>query len=170
MVAGGTGNHGTRRRLIALTKSFSAHFRSRRTGTIVNLSSISADQRYPYTSVYSASKAVVAALSEGLNLELAPFGISVKAVFPSSHKTKIFSKVDIASDIPEGYQADMARCFDTPQASFGSEPSVAANVVYQASRTVARKRCAITPAWTPRSCRGRSSCSGPNGAGRSSGL
>lgn len=38
---------------------------------------------YPYTFVYSASKAAVAALTESLNVELAPFGIAVKAVFPS---------------------------------------------------------------------------------------
>ncbi len=44
---------------------------------IVNLSSISAERGYPYTAVYAASKAAVAVLSEGLNVELAPFGISV---------------------------------------------------------------------------------------------
>lgn len=119
--------------LIALTKAFTAHFRSRRSGIIVNLASISAEQGYPYTSVYSASKAAVAALTEGLNIELAPFGIAAKAVFPSSHNTKIFSKMDIASDIPEEYQPDMTRFFDLPQASFGSAPSVAATVIYQAA-------------------------------------
>ncbi|MFE2041532.1 SDR family oxidoreductase [Streptomyces sp. NPDC059477] len=118
--------------LIALTKAFLPHFRTRRTGVVVNLSSISAEQGYPYTSVYAASKAAVATLSEGLNIELAPFGISVKAVFPGSHNTRIFSKMDIAQDAPSDYDAGLQAFFDTPQASFGSEPSVAADVIYGA--------------------------------------
>ena len=45
--------------LIALTKAFLPDFREQRSGVIVNLASISADQGYPYTAVYAASKAAV---------------------------------------------------------------------------------------------------------------
>ena len=66
----------------ALTKSFLPIFRAQRSGVIVNISSISADQGYPYTAAYAASKAAVAAFTEGLNLEMSRFGVSAKAVVP----------------------------------------------------------------------------------------
>src|SRR6478672_9102125 len=93
--------------LMALTKAFLPHFRKQRSGVIVNISSISADQGYPYTAVYAASKAAVAAFSEGLNVEMADFGVSVKAVFPGAHATRIFTKIDQAGGIPEDYQSGM---------------------------------------------------------------
>jgi NADP-dependent 3-hydroxy acid dehydrogenase YdfG len=59
--------------LIALTKAFVPIFRQQRSGVVVNLSSISADQGYPFTAVYAASKAAVAAFTEGLNVEMSRF-------------------------------------------------------------------------------------------------
>ncbi|RAG85537.1 short-chain dehydrogenase/reductase [Streptacidiphilus pinicola] len=94
--------------LIALNKAFIPLFRKQRSGVIVNVSSISADGGYPYTSVYQASKAAVASLTEGLHAELAEFGVIVKALHPGSHETKIFSKVDRAEDVPADYDAGWA--------------------------------------------------------------
>jgi len=95
--------------LIALNKAFIPIFRRQRSGVIVNVSSISADGGYPYTSNYQASKAAVAALTEGLHQELAEFGVQVKALHPGNHMTKIFSKVDAAEDIPADYAPSIAR-------------------------------------------------------------
>lgn len=95
--------------LIAVTKAFIPILRAQRSGVIVNVSSISADGGFPYTSAYEASKAAVASLSEGLHAELADFGIQVKALHPGSHETKIFSKVDRAENVPEDYQDSWAR-------------------------------------------------------------
>lgn len=94
--------------LIALNKAFIPIFRQQRAGVIVNVSSISADGGYPYTSAYQASKAAVASLTEGLHAELAEFGVIVKALHPGSHETKIFSKVDRAQDVPADYDAGWA--------------------------------------------------------------
>lgn len=91
--------------LIALSKAVIPVFRAQRSGVIVNVSSISADAGFPYTSVYEASKAAVASLSEGLHAELAEFGVSVKALHPGNMETKIFSKVDLAENVPEDYAA-----------------------------------------------------------------
>ncbi|MFJ3906263.1 SDR family oxidoreductase [Streptomyces sp. NPDC090025] len=91
--------------LIALNKTVIPIFRKQHSGVIVNVSSISADAGFPYTSVYQASKAAVASLSEGLHAELAEFGVQVKALHPGSHETKIFSKVDRAENVPEDYTA-----------------------------------------------------------------
>lgn len=116
--------------LIALTKSFLPHFREQRSGVIVNISSISADQGYPYNAVYAGSKAAVAAFTEGLNLELSGFGVSAKAVFPGQHSTRIFTKIDPAAEVPEDYQ-DAMTAFFAANAS-GSAPEVTADVVYEA--------------------------------------
>ncbi|MFJ2375704.1 SDR family NAD(P)-dependent oxidoreductase [Streptomyces sp. NPDC087769] len=91
--------------LIALNKTVIPIFRKQHSGVIVNVSSISADAGFPYTSVYQASKAAVASLSEGLHAELAEFGVQVKALHPGSHETKIFSKVDRAENVPQEYTA-----------------------------------------------------------------
>lgn len=116
--------------LMALTKSFIPVFRQQGSGVIVNISSISADQGYPYTSVYAASKAAVAAFTEGLNIELAEFGVSAKAIFPGAHATRIFTKIDQAADIPEAYLPGIQRFFSAQGG--GSKPIVTAQAIYEA--------------------------------------
>lgn len=116
--------------LIALTKSFLPVFREQRSGVIVNISSISADQGYPYTAVYAASKAAVAAFTEGLNLEMSSFGVTAKAVFPGQHSTRIFTKIDSAENVPEDYREGMAAFFGANAS--GSAPHVTSDVIYEA--------------------------------------
>lgn len=116
--------------LMALTKAFLPTFRTQRSGVIVNLASISADQGYPYTAVYAASKAAVAAFTEGLNIELADFGVSAKAIFPGAHATRIFTKIDIASDVPDDYQPGINRFFSAQ--GTGSSPSATVEVIWEA--------------------------------------
>ena len=116
--------------LIALNKAFIPHFRAQGSGVIVNIGSISADQGYPYTSVYEASKAAVASLSEGLNVELAEFGIAVKAVLPGNMDTGIFHKIDQAQDVPDAYDASV-NAFHSRN-SVRSDPRVTADVIYEA--------------------------------------
>jgi NAD(P)-dependent dehydrogenase (short-subunit alcohol dehydrogenase family) len=116
--------------LIALTKAFIPIFRQQESGVIVNISSISADQGYPYTATYAASKAAVAAFTEGLNVELADFGVSAKAIFPGAHATRIFTKIDQATDVPEAYLPGIQRFF--AMQGGGSKPSVTAQAIYEA--------------------------------------
>ncbi|WP_274918214.1 SDR family oxidoreductase [Streptomyces sp. WZ-12] len=115
--------------LTALNKAFIPVFRKQRSGVIVNVSSISADAGYPYTSVYQASKAAVASLTEGLHAELAEFGVQVKALHPGSHETKIFSKVDQAQNAPEDYTASW-NAFNT-QYLVRSDPALTVDVMYR---------------------------------------
>lgn len=116
--------------LIALNKAFIPHFRRQGSGVIVNIGSISASQGYPYTSVYEASKAAVIALSEGLNIELAEFGVLVKAVLPGNMDTQIFNKIDQAADVPEAYHNSMQRFFSANVVR--SHPMLTADVIHEA--------------------------------------
>ena len=118
--------------LIALNKAFVPHLRGQGSGVIVNIGSISAEQGYPYTSVYEASKAAVVSLSEGLNLELAEFGVAVKVILPGSMDTRIFDKIDMAKDVPDAYQASIKEFYSLDLFLGRSHPNVTADVIYEA--------------------------------------
>ena len=55
-------------------------------GNIINVSSIGAIMPVPYMSSYSASKHALAAYSESIKYEVAPFGIKVSLIEPSTMK------------------------------------------------------------------------------------
>ncbi len=80
--------------VFAVTKAFIAHFRKNNGGMFINIASSSAQFNYPYIGAYGSSKWAVRGLTESLGIELAPFNIEVKAIYPGSHATKIFTKLD----------------------------------------------------------------------------
>lgn len=69
----------------------------RKSGHIINLSSIAGKQTYPNGNVYCASKAAVEALSAGMRQDLNPFGIKVSNVAPGAVNTE-FSEVRFKGD------------------------------------------------------------------------
>jgi NAD(P)-dependent dehydrogenase (short-subunit alcohol dehydrogenase family) len=83
--------------LVAVVKGFLPELRKRGRGMIINVASSSAIANYPFVSAYGASKSAVRALSEALFVELAPFGIRVKTIFPGLHSTGIFTKLESAT-------------------------------------------------------------------------
>jgi short-subunit dehydrogenase len=117
--------------IAALIKAFLPAFRAQRSGVVVNIASLTAEQGYPYNSVYASSKAAVAVLSESLNIELAEFGVIVRAILPGMSATRIFTKIDRGDSIPDAYQASIARFFAS-NSSTGSDPAVTADVIYRA--------------------------------------
>lgn len=62
--------------------------RRRGRGAIVHMASASALKALPLNTVYSATKAAVARLSEGLRLELAGTGVTVHCVYPVGTETE----------------------------------------------------------------------------------
>jgi len=62
--------------------TFAAAMRTRRSGHIVNTSSINGLIAYGSLAAYSASTFAVDGLSEALRDELAPFGIGVSVLYP----------------------------------------------------------------------------------------
>src|SRR5690606_14444260 len=67
------------------------HMRARRSGTIVNISSISAEYCLATLGHYAASKKAVEALSEALSEEVRPHGIGVVVVAPGVTATPMFT-------------------------------------------------------------------------------
>lgn len=118
--------------LIAVTKAILPHFREQGAGTIVNVSSLSAENGYPFAAVYSASKAAVAVLSEALHVELDGLGITVKTIVPGQHATKIFTKIDAAGHIPAAYQPLWNQFTRRQRAVKGSKAEGVAQAIYGA--------------------------------------
>lgn len=122
--------------LIAVTKAFLPHLRERGRGMIFDIALSSALANYPFVPVYGASKSAVCGLSEALFIELAPFGIKVKTIFPGLHSTKIFTKLDSATGPGHEAYAPYFRNFAKIQSETGGagDPDQVADVIWDAVR------------------------------------
>jgi NAD(P)-dependent dehydrogenase (short-subunit alcohol dehydrogenase family) len=72
---------------VELIKAVLPGMRARRSGTIVNISSIGARACPPGSGYYSATKAALEAMSGSLRKEVAPLGVKVLAVEPGAFRT-----------------------------------------------------------------------------------
>ncbi|MFC5747857.1 oxidoreductase [Actinomadura rugatobispora] len=73
---------------LRLVRALLPHFRERRRGHVVNISSVAGFTGQPGLGIYNASKFALEGLSEALRLELAPFGIGVTIVEPGAFRTR----------------------------------------------------------------------------------
>src|SRR6201996_7054901 len=72
---------------VAMIKAALPDMRARRSGAIVNISSIGATRNAVGSGYYSAAKAAIEGMSGALRSELAPLGISVTIVEPGAFRT-----------------------------------------------------------------------------------
>lgn len=87
---------------VLLTRLFLPEMIRRRSGTIVNLTSISAFESSPTWSVYGATKGFVQNFTESLQDELKGIGIYVTAVCPGVTRTNFFNAA--GTECPEDVQ------------------------------------------------------------------
>jgi NAD(P)-dependent dehydrogenase (short-subunit alcohol dehydrogenase family) len=78
--------------LLAVTRAFVPAMRERGRGRVVNVGSIMGRVAMPLLGAYNASKHAVAALTDALRMELAPFGITVVLVEPGAVRTGFASR------------------------------------------------------------------------------
>ncbi|MGH1396656.1 MAG: SDR family NAD(P)-dependent oxidoreductase [Trichormus sp.] len=83
--------------LVDLTHKFLPLMRERRSGSIINVSSIAAFQPIPYLSVYAASKAFVLSFSEALWAENRDYGVRVLVVCPGPTESNFFTEASFPS-------------------------------------------------------------------------
>jgi len=83
--------------LLYVTRAVSPGMVARRRGHIINIASIAGKQVYPGGNVYCGSKHAVDALSQGMRIDLLPYGIKVTNVAPGLVETE-FSVVRFKGD------------------------------------------------------------------------
>jgi hypothetical protein len=84
------------RALVELTHAAVAAMKPRRHGGVLNVSSVTAFQPYPFGATYGASKAFVNSFSKALHTELASHGIKVLALCPGFTRTGFQGSAGIA--------------------------------------------------------------------------
>ncbi len=80
--------------LVDLTHKFLPLMRQRQSGSIINVSSITAFQPMPYLSVYAASKAFIVSFSQALWAENRSYGIRILVTCPGPIETNFFTEAN----------------------------------------------------------------------------
>jgi short-subunit dehydrogenase len=108
---------------VEVVKSVLPIMRSQKSGYIINMGSVAGFVGAPGWSVYSATKAAVAAFSEVIALDVKEFGIRITVVEPSGFRTGFLSKNSLAFTRSklDGYQA-VKDVQDRYLASNGQQP------------------------------------------------
>jgi NAD(P)-dependent dehydrogenase (short-subunit alcohol dehydrogenase family) len=123
--------------LIACVQAVAPHFRERKAGVLINISSIGGIMTVPAYAVYNSTKFAVEGLSEGLWYELGTFGIKVKVVEPGAIKTDFGGRSQDVWDISRvpAYAPFMDKV-NAARAHYiqsSSSPETVAEVIYRAA-------------------------------------
>ena len=123
--------------LIACVQAVAPHFRERKAGVLINVSSIGGIMTVPAHAVYNATKFAVEGLSEGLWYELGTFGVKVKVIEPGAIKTEFGGRSQDVWDVSRvpAYAPFMDKVNAT-RAQYitnSSTPELVAEVIYQAA-------------------------------------
>ncbi|NOR88179.1 MAG: SDR family NAD(P)-dependent oxidoreductase [Bacteroidales bacterium] len=95
--------------LLYLSKEIIPLLKASESGHIINIGSVAGRMTYPNGNVYCATKSAVQAITEGMRIDLLPYGIKVTQVAPGAVETEfsmVRLKVDqeTASKVYKGYQ------------------------------------------------------------------
>jgi NAD(P)-dependent dehydrogenase (short-subunit alcohol dehydrogenase family) len=121
---------------VAMIKAVLPDMRARRSGAIVNISSIGATVTPVGSGYYSAAKAAIEGMSGALRGELAPLGISVTVVEPGAFRTDFAGRslVQAATVIDDyaGTAGQRRKENDTMDGSQAGDPTKAASAIIAA--------------------------------------
>ncbi|MET9965666.1 oxidoreductase [Streptomyces sp. NPDC006356] len=106
----------------ALTRAVLPHMRERRSGAIVQMSSMGGQMSFAGFSAYSGTKFALEGLSEGLADEVAEYGIKVLIVEPGSFRTALFETGRKGTSADSGVYAKVAQTRESVSAGDGTQP------------------------------------------------
>jgi short-subunit dehydrogenase len=124
--------------LMAVTRAFIPQMRARRSGRIINVSSVGGRMTLPYFGVYNSTKYAVESLSDALRYELRPFGIDVALIEPGIIRTNFeataVTNLKQLADTP--YAAALGKYEEMSKMAnkFASNPIVIAKAINRAVR------------------------------------
>ena len=105
----------------------------KRSGVIINVSSVIVESGKPNGSLYAVSKGAVDAMVRSLALEFAPRGVRINAVAPGPIETPIFDKMGAPKELVAAKLAEQIEM--TPLKRLGSPEEVAAVILAQSEAT-----------------------------------
>jgi NAD(P)-dependent dehydrogenase (short-subunit alcohol dehydrogenase family) len=117
-----------------LVRAVLPHMRARRSGAIVQLSSMGGQLSFAGFSAYSATKFALEGLSEALADEVTPLGIKVLIVEPGAFRTTLFGNASASAQIGD-YEATVGntrRAVETGNGTQPGDPAKAAAAVLAA--------------------------------------
>ncbi|NEB73923.1 SDR family NAD(P)-dependent oxidoreductase [Streptomyces sp. SID14478] len=85
----------------ALVRAVLPHMRERRSGAIVQMSSMGGQMSFAGFSAYSGTKFALEGFSEALAAEVAPLGIKVLVVEPGAFRTNLMNGTTASTEIPD---------------------------------------------------------------------
>jgi len=107
---------------VALTRALLPRMRERRTGTIVQITSVGGLTTAPGFGAYCAVKHALEALSESLAAEVAPFGMRVLIVEPGAFRTRLFGSAFRALPALDAYRDSVGPIRAYAEQSEGKQP------------------------------------------------
>ncbi|MFZ3340324.1 MAG: SDR family oxidoreductase [Terriglobales bacterium] len=115
--------------------------RARRSGTIVNVTSLMGHVTLPCHGFYAATKFALAAVSEALAIESKPLGIKVAIIEPGVILTPIWNKAESLMPENQPYQQGMGRLMRifNAQLEGGTLPIIVARAIYDVVQEGATK-------------------------------
>lgn len=123
----------------ALTRAVLPHMRARRSGAIVQLSSVGGQMSMAGFGAYSATKFALEGMSEALADEVRPLGIDVLIVEPGAFRTSLFGNRSVSTDGIADYTDTVGRPARTWRRAAARRPA-----------TRRRRRLRSWRRWTPR--------------------
>src|ERR1700735_2055732 len=106
---------------VALTRAVLPHMRSRRSGAVVQISSMGGQLSFAGFGAYSATKCALEGMSEALADEVRPLGIAVLIVEPGAFRTGLFGSASASEPMPE-YAGTVGRTRQMIEESAGTQP------------------------------------------------
>jgi NAD(P)-dependent dehydrogenase (short-subunit alcohol dehydrogenase family) len=119
---------------VRLTQHVLPRMRERRSGRILNVTSVLGFMPVPFHAFYVASKHALEGYSEALALEVRPFGVFVTVIEPSFINSSFFEHREEASASLDAYkrERDLVSLEMRERTRDGSHPEVVAHVVLRA--------------------------------------
>ncbi len=129
--------------LMKVTRAAIQHMRPKKSGTIIQISSMGGRLTFPLYSVYHASKWAVEGFSESLHYELNQFGIKIKIIEPGAIKTAFYgtNRVFVKPQKNIGYDSLVSKVekLAIRSGNNGVPPETVAKTIYKAATSRSNK-------------------------------